>query len=239
MNNVQMSNVQMNKVQKMGGLAALFEAAAYIFGIAVGFTVLMPFMEGQLNPLETAAFLAENRTVLFVWNQIILVLFGIVLVVLTLALHHRLQEGSPAISQTAAVFGFIWAGLVIASGMIFNLGLGKVTELYASAPEQAAAIWQAVAPVQEALGGGNEIVGGVWVLLISWAALGTGGLPRWLNVYGLLIGIAGAVTIVPGLGDVGLIFGLGQIFWFIGVGVVLLRSHAAHAYRNQMEFVQA
>lgn len=229
----------MNKLQKMGGLAALIEAFAYIFGIAVGFTVLIPFMEGQLTPLETVAFLVENSTVLFVWNQIILVLFGIVLVVLTLALHHRLQEGSPVISQTAAVFGFIWAGLVIASGMIFNLGLGKVTELYASAPEQAAAIWQALAPVQEALGGGNEIVGGVWVLLISWAALGTGGLPRWLNVYGLLIGIAGAVTIVPGLGDVGLIFGLGQIFWFIGVGVVLLRSRAAHAYRNQMEFAQA
>lgn len=227
MNQAQVSNAPKNSLQKMGGLAALLEAFAYIFGIAVGFSVLTPFMEGQLSPLETAAFLVENQTVLFVWNQIILVLFGIVLVVLTLALHHRLQAASPALSQTAAVFGFIWAGLVIASGMIFNLGLGKVVELFPSAPEQAAAIWQAVAPVQEALGGGNEIVGGVWVLLISWAALRGGGLPRWLNVYGLLIGIAGAVTIVPGLGDVGLIFGLGQIFWFIGVGVVLLRSPGA------------
>ena len=214
----------MKTVQKMGGLAALIEAFAYIFGIAVGFTALAPYMDGQLNPLETVAFMVENQSILYIWNQIIYVLFGIVLVVLALALYQRLQKGSPALSQTAAVFGFIWAGLVIASGMIFNISLETVVRLAPSAPEEAAAILQSVSVVQDAMGGGNEIVGGVWVLLISWAALTTGGLPKVLNYYGLLIGIAGAVTIVPGLGDVGLIFGLGQILWFIGVGVALLRS---------------
>lgn len=219
----------MKTVQKMGGLAALIEAAAYIFGIAVGFTVLTPYMDGQLNPLETVAFMVENQSILYIWNQIIYVLFGIVLVVLALALYQRLQKGSPALSQTAAVFGFIWAGLVIASGMIFNISLETVVGLAPSAPEQAAAILQSVSVVQDAMGGGNEIVGGVWVLLISWAALSTGGLPKLLNYYGLLIGLAGAVTIVPGLGDVGLIFGLGQILWFIGVGVALLRSPSGEA----------
>jgi hypothetical protein len=219
----------MKTVQKMGGLAALIEAAAYIFGIAVGFTVLTPYMDGQLNPLETVAFMVENQSILYIWNQIIYVLFGIVLVVLALALYQRLQKGSPALSQTAAVFGFIWAGLVIASGMIFNISLETVVGLAPSAPEQAAAILQSVSVVQDAMGGGNEIVGGVWVLLITWAALSTGGLPKLLNYYGLLIGLAGAVTIVPGLGDVGLIFGLGQILWFIGVGVALLRSPSGEA----------
>lgn len=219
----------MKTVQKMGGLAALIEAATYIFGIAVGFTVLTPYMDGQLNPLETVAFMVENQSILFIWNQIIYVLFGIVLVVLALALYQRLQKGSPALSQTAAVFGFIWAGLVIASGMIFNISLETVVGLAPSAPEEAAAILQSVSVVQDAMGGGNEIVGGVWVLLISWAALSTGGLPKLLNYYGLLIGLAGAVTIVPGLGDVGLIFGLGQILWFIGVGVALLRSPSGEA----------
>ena len=36
-----------------------------------------------------------------------------------------------------------------------------------------------------------EILGGLWILLISWAALRTGGLPRTLNYLGVVIGVAG------------------------------------------------
>ena len=62
----------------------------------------------------------------------------------------------------------------------------------------------------DGLGGGNEIVGGLWVLLVSWAALRAGGLPRALNYLGLVIGVAGILTVVPALGELGAIFGLGQ-----------------------------
>ena len=66
----------------------------------------------------------------------------------------------------------------------------------------------------------------MWVLLISWAALRGGGLPRLLNYFGLLVSLAGVITIVPGLSDVGAIFGLGSIVWFAWVGIVLLRSRS-------------
>jgi hypothetical protein len=84
--------------------------------------------------------------------------------------------------------------------------------------------------VSDAIGGANEILGGLWVLLISWAALQSRGLPRALNYLGIVIGAAGILSALPGLGDVGLIFGLVQIVWFIWVGIVMLRGRPGAAY---------
>jgi hypothetical protein len=221
--------VTMNNVQKLGGVAA----AAYTMGIGLGFTVLAPFMTGSLDPVQTVAFLADNRAILYLWNQIILVVFGLVLVVLALALHERLKAGSPAIVQTATAFGLIWAGLVLASGMVFNIGTRTVIDLYGTDPAQAGSVWLAIDAVQDGLGGGNEIVGGVWTLLVSWAALRAGGLPRALNELGVLVGVAGLVTVVPGLEAIGAVFGLGQLIWFAWLGIVMLRtSPGAATYRT-------
>ena len=79
--------------------------------------------------------------------------------------------------------------------------------------------------VTNGIGGGNEIVGGLWMLLISWVALQLGGFPKALNYLGVVVGVAGILSALPGLGDVGLIFGLVQIVWFIWLGIVLLRSN--------------
>ena len=76
---------------------------------------------------------------------------------------------------------------------------------------------------------GNEIVGGLWVLLVSWAALRVGGLPRALNYLGVVSGVAGLITVVPVLGELGAIFGLGLIVWFVWLGIVMLRSNPGEA----------
>ena len=220
---------RMDTFQKMGGAAALIEAATFLVGMALGFTLLAPYVTGALDTSQTIAFLADNQTIVYAWNQVIYLVFGIFLVPLALALHARLQAGSPGMMQTATAFGLIWAGLVLASGMIFNVGLASVIELAGSDMAQATAMWQSVHAVHIGLGGGNEIVGGMWVLLISWAALRGGGLPRLLNYFGLLVSLAGVITIVPGLSDVGAIFGLGSIVWFAWVGIVLLRGRSSAA----------
>ena len=87
------------------------------------------------------------------------------------------------------------------------------------------AAWQAIEPVTEGLGGaGGEILGGLWVLLVSWAALRTGGLPKALGWLGVAIGLVGIVSVVPALRDVGMIFGALQIVWLAWTGIVMLRT---------------
>lgn len=169
----------MSNLQRLGGVAALIEAASFLVGFALLFTLLVPagYFAADADPVRNAAFLADNQDVMYLWYLSIYVVFGVFLVVLALALYERLKSGSPAAAQIATAFGLIWAGLVIASGMVANVGAGVVIDLYGSDPTQAGSLWLAVNTVVTGLGGGNEIVGGLWVLLISWAALQAGGLP--------------------------------------------------------------
>lgn len=213
----------MKDLQKMGGLAALYEAVAYIVGMI--FFIFLLDSSGVVDPVQKVALLVDNQALMYLITLVIYVVFGVCMVVLSLALHERLKAGSPAMMQTATAFGLIWAGVVIASGMIFNIGMGTVVDLYGTDPAQAGTVWLAIDSVFEGIGGGVEVLGGLWMLLISWAALRTGKLSKALNYIGVVIGLAGIITVVPALGELGgMIFGLGQIVWFLWLGIIMLRK---------------
>lgn len=221
----------MKDVQKIGGIAALYEAAAYVVGI-VGFLLVVGWPD---DPIKQVAVLVENQTSMHMLYVITYQVFAVVLVVLTLALYKRLQADSPAIMQTATAIGIIWATVVIASGMIFNIGMGVVVDLYGKDPAQATTVWLAISAVCDGIGGGNEMLGGLWILLISWAALRAGGLPRVLNYLGIVIGAAGILSALPMLGAAGFVFGLGQIVWFVWVGTVMVRGGSAEAVHSHYQ----
>ncbi len=99
-------------------------------------------------------------------------------------------------------------------------------------------VWLAISSVPEELVGRVEIVGGIWVLLVTWGALLAGRLPKSLNYLGVVIGMAGILTVVPALEALevlGAVFGLGLIAWFIWLGVVMLRSSPSAAAYNRKE----
>jgi hypothetical protein len=212
-----------NNLQKAGGISALIEAAIYVVGFGLFLTVLDS--SNYIGPAQRVVFLVDNRAAMYIANLLIYVVFSVFLVVLALALYKRLEAEAPEIMLVATAFGLIWAGLVIASGMIANIGMSTVVSLYSNDPEQAASLWLAIGTMQEGLGGGNEIAGGLWVLLLSWAAIRTGGLPRALNYLGVVIGLAGILTVVPTFDILMDVFGLGQIVWFAWLGIVMLRGN--------------
>lgn len=60
-------------LHKIGGIAALFGAAAFLFGFAVFLTVLGPAQYGSagVDPLGHIAFLAGNRPLMTFFNFVI------------------------------------------------------------------------------------------------------------------------------------------------------------------------
>jgi hypothetical protein len=216
----------MKNLQKMGGIAALYAGAAYVVGM-VGFLLVVGWPD---DPVQQVAVLVQNQVSLHILHLIVYVVWAVFLVVLALALYERLKAGSKAIMQTATAFGMIWATVIIASGMIFISGMENVVNLYDKDPAQAATVWLAIDSVFGGLGGSNEVIGGIWILLVSWAALRAGGLPRVLNYLGVVIGVAGIISVVPALAELFIIiFALGQIVWFIWLGIVMLRSSPSAA----------
>lgn len=147
----------MENLRKMGGIAALYAGDAYIVGM-MGFLFVVGWPD---DPVRQVAVLVDNQVSLHVLYLIVYQVWAVSLVVLTLALYERLKVDSPAIMQTATAIGVIWATAVIASGMIFNIGMDKVAGLYVQDPAQATTVWLVIESVSNAIGDGNEILGGL------------------------------------------------------------------------------
>ena len=150
----------MKTLQKFGGFAALYLAIAYLIGIVL-FLVVLDYPSIS-DPAQKVALLVEKQMIIFTTNLLMYVFFGVFLIVVALALYDRLKPGAPAIMQVATAIGIIWAGSLIASGMVANAGIAPVVALYAKDPAQAALTWQGIEIVASGLGNGNgEILGGL------------------------------------------------------------------------------
>jgi uncharacterized membrane protein len=101
------------------------------------------------DPVQQVAVLVNNQVSLHILYVILYQIWAVFLVVLTLALYERLKADSPAVMQTATAIGIIWATVVIASGMIFNIGMDNVVDLYGEDPAQATTIWLVIRSVSD------------------------------------------------------------------------------------------
>lgn len=217
----------MQSIQKTGGISALVAAGTFLVGLVMAVTMFIDLVSAA-DASEAVAFIAENQLSLHVWNITIMMVFGIVLVPVVLAIGDRLRDAHSPLARVAEIFGIIWAGVVIAAGMVTNIAYTTIAGLHATDPEMAATVWTSLDVVTNGLGGGNEVLGGVWVLGTSIVALRERLFAPWINRLGVVMGVAGLVTVVPGLEDVGAVFGLGLIVWFVVVGRALLRGETSH-----------
>jgi len=210
----------MKNLSKAGGLSALYLAAAYL--AAMPFFLLVVNIQDLVDPLRKVESLAANQASMYAMEFVVYVLFGLFLVVLAVALNKRLRTGAESLMDVATPIAIVWAGLLIASGMIFNAGIAPVVDLYGKDQARAVSLWSAIDAVSSGLSGNGEIIGGTWMLLVSLAALKTRGLPKVLNIVGILIAVVAIISSIPPLKDLAIIFGLGQIVWFIWLGIVML-----------------
>lgn len=210
-------------LRRVGGGSALLAAGTFLFGIVMFATFFADYTDPDATLTESVDFLVDHQTPLLAWYLGIFIVFGAALVPLCLAVRDRLVRDAPLLADTATAFALIWAGLMFATGMISNIGIEAVADLAESDPDQATALWSSIDAVTNGLGGGNELVGAMWILLVSVAGLLTAGLPKWLGVFGAVTAVAGVVTVVPAFEAVEMVFGLGSIIWFVGIGVALLR----------------
>jgi len=218
----------MKSLQKFGGIAALYMALAHLMGLII-FIVILDYIS-ITDLAQKVAMNVDNQAVVFSTNLLMYVFFGFALIVLSLALYDRMKSGAPALMQVATTIGIIWAGSLIASGMVANAGLATIVPLYAKDPTQAVLTFQGIEAVANGLGNANgEILGGPLTLLVSLAALQAGRLPKGLNILGMLVGAVGIITIIPALNTLVAVFGLGQIIWFFWLGIVMLRSNTSQA----------
>lgn len=211
----------MNKINLSAGVAAFSLALIYILGFAYfGLLWRYPY-DGSTS--DQMIYLVNHHFSVGSIFFLIYVIFGVVLSPLVLGLYEKNYQRAKQLAQLATLFGVLWVGLVIASGMISVIGLGQVVDLAGVDPNKAAETWRIVSLLTESLGGGNELVGGLWVLLISLCNLFNNIFSRQLNYLGVFVGVAGLATIYPA--DIFTeIFGIAQIIWFVWLGFAFFRQ---------------
>mmetsp|Transcript_24041 Transcript_24041/g.50981 ORF Transcript_24041/g.50981 Transcript_24041/m.50981 type:complete len:160 (+) Transcript_24041:604-1083(+) len=150
----------------------------------------------------------------------------------------RFHDMFPETSAISQGLGVVWVTLVLAAGMIGNVGTKAALEFVVDEPERAVALWDDIDTIRTSIGGGNEIVGGCWVLLVSLcefffsryqhskpaATKKCGGLyTKTTAGVGIVAGLAGIVHTVPTLENAGAVFGLVMIVWYIMVGILMCK----------------
>lgn len=208
-------------LQKIAGISAICEALIYIVAF-VYFGAYWSYPT-QGNEFEKMAYLAENQFVFSTICFFMYAVFGVFLAILVVGLYEKLESPNNSLIKIGSVFGLVWVALVIASGMLSNIGLSHAISLMDEAPTKAYEMWRMVSVLVESLGGGNELVGGLWVLLVSVAALKARVFSKGLHYLGIVVGLAGIATVYPDEIFTEL-FGVTQIFWFIWLGISMLRQ---------------
>lgn len=105
-------------------------------------------------------------------------------------------------------------------------------------PSHPAPVWLPASFPLEGFACRVEMVGGLWVLLVTWAALLAGRLPRTRSYFGVVIGLAGILTVVPALMVLGIGFRLGEMVWSVWLGSVLVRGSQHAAARKVVAFLK-
>ncbi|MEZ5239779.1 MAG: hypothetical protein R2716_12810 [Microthrixaceae bacterium] len=122
------------------GIASLVLAATFVVGIAMFATSLSDYTEAGATAADSVSFLLENELLLFVWHLVILIVFAVALVPLVLALHRRLAEANRGSRGSGSLRPDL-VGLILATGMISNIGISVVSDLAASDRVQAETVW--------------------------------------------------------------------------------------------------
>lgn len=215
----------MQDFQKTGGIAALYLGLAYAAGILLFLVVLDS--PNIVSADQRLGLLVANPMLIHVMHLVLYVIFGVVLVVFVLAMHDRLKDGAPSLVRLGTVFGLLWAGLLVASGMVIVSGADPALRLYETDPALAAVYWSGVEAVSEGIGlGRGEILGGLMTLLFGLAGLRGQTFGRVLNYLAIVTGVLGVTSTFPGLHDLAGLFGITQLVWFLWTGFVLLTAGA-------------
>jgi len=210
---------------RIGAWGAAVSALTYVIGFGLLGAYLAPrgFLDGEDDPATALEFLLDHQAVLYAWHAVLYLLGAASLALLVISLRTRLRPVEPVAASLSGALGTIWSGLLFAAGMVALVGQQAVVHLHGIDPDQATSAWTTVGIVQDSLGGGIELVGGLWILAVAWAGLRSGRLARGACRLGLVVGVAGVATVIPAFAPAAAVFGLGTIAWFVWSALELRR----------------
>lgn len=201
----------MNLFKKLAVISAVYGGLSYIGGIFVYLQLLK--YDSVNNASEQLAIIGNNPVLVHITTLHIYVIFSFGIILLATYLYLKLKDQQSVLGLLSLISGVIWSTILIASGFIT---MGVTTLLMNGTPiSELVSAWQAIDIISNALGGGNELMGGVFTGLLSLALYKARFSGVATNILGGLVFAGGIISALPYLTDIGIgIFVISQILWF-------------------------
>ncbi|WP_067220738.1 hypothetical protein ACPUEK_14995 [Marinomonas gallaica] len=218
-----------NQKVMVGGYCGIIAGLCFLFGMLVYVCFLMEYRFGDINEpfASQVRTMAEHALLLYGWYFIIYIVFGLALLGFQIGIQPYLKVGG--LQQACAVLGYLWVGLTLTTGMLANVGNTMILQVVSFDSSSAMYLWYALQMLIDGLGGGHEIVGGVWMLTLGAALISFNIYGLGLKVLAFIIGSIGVLSSAPGLSMLGGAFGLGCIVWFLIIGALMIK-HTSKRY---------
>lgn len=214
-----------NKSLQRCGAYAFFAMPFCYLGMFIIFALLLNFPQSDVVS-DKIAYIASQEVKVSLGYIIGYLVFACLLLVAVQAAHRYLNIKTSALLNYTSAFGYIWVVLMMCSGMLALVGVNTMIKLFLQENSNAETVFYIYATVVNGLGGGIELVGALWVLLISVYGLKTSQLTKPTNVLGVAIGVIGILTLNQAIPEFKDAFGLLQIIWFVMMGFVLLKNNS-------------
>lgn len=212
-----------NRIHMRWGAGAFFAMPMCYFVMFIIFGVVLSFPQTE-SVSDKIAYIGSQQSIISLAYIVGYLLFGSLLLIAVQTTHIRLKVLSSQLLNTASAFGLIWVVLMMCSGMVALVGMNTMLSLFAKSSPHAETLFYVYTTVANALGGGVELLGGLWVFLISFYGLKTAQLAKGLHIVGLVVGAFGVLTLIQSVPEIKDAFGLSQIVWFIWMGFACLNS---------------
>ena len=214
----------MNNQQKTGGVAALITAVLFVVSfIFILFVWPIYGVSGPEDVRDPAVILpaVTQAPMLLLWLGIN-VPIAITLCLVVLAFNKRLQVHATSWVRFALVAGLASALLFFIVGVLRFIGYPYLANQYAVDPASAAAAYNSYLVADNAFDRAAIFASGLWLVLVSWAALKMDRLQRLLSYFGIVTGVAGMIgAILPSLAPIALLL---YIVWFLWFGMSTVRN---------------
>ncbi len=195
----------------MGSVAAF--ANAFAAGASLFVAVALIGLGALSDPQQLAALAISNPMPLIV-QDLLKFVSAAAASVLIVVLWKRLRDAAPTMLRVATGFGFLAVGLLLANAVLSLFAISQAANFSANDAATANSLNGIIGLVGLAV----IVTNGVWYLLVNWAALKSGRLPRGLCWLGVVVG---AASLVPFLALGVLVLGAAWALW---LGIFLWRA---------------
>lgn len=213
--------------ERQGAIAAMVCALSFIIGLAVVLLIVPDFNQ---NAEQRLVVFMQHKLLMQVWYFVVYVVFGISLLVLSRSLLAQRAGEHNFLEQMSSLVSYLWACYILACGFIAILSIEFLFTNSSNENTNISEVWRQIYNIQMGLGEGVEWVGAIWVICINACLYYQNRFPKPLIIIGFIIAAIGMLTLYPPLAEVGALFGLLQVFWFLAISVLLFREDAQNTY---------